>query len=320
MKYLMPFLFLSLFITSCKKDGDTSPQSTTAKLRFKFKFDENQIRLDNLGNEVSVASGNAALTPDFNAMSAYFIELVPTKFTQIRAGEVVYEANTQTSEAGSSFETAVIFDEAIVSDEGAIFLEIPIKDIAPGAYEYLRASVTYQNADVRFNLKNLPAPLPSELNNQAGTFAGFIGFNSHINDLKVKQKTISVNADKTQGFWAFEPQLDPPYQDLYTTYINAEGVVTGQAPEGSTTVVNILEEFGVELPFGSCIVTGELENGLTITGNETEDITLTLSFSINKSFEWVDNNSNGEWDFDVQAQRVEQVVDMGLRGLKIFKN
>ncbi len=318
MKKLLLGLCMALLFGACQKDDEDSPQNE-AMLRFQFKFDDTQIRLDNLGNESQMPAGHAGLSPDFNALSAYFIELVPTQFTQIRDGAVIYEAASQAAEQGSTFGTAVKFDEAIVSDEGEVFLEIPIKDIPPGEYPFLRASVTYQNMDVRFNLKNLSPPLPNELNNQSGTIAGFIGFNSHVTDLLVKNKTIAVNADKTQGFWAFEPNLDAPYQDLFTTYVEPSGVLTGQAPVGTTTVVNILEEFGVTLPFGSCIVTGEIEDGLLISGDETEDINLTLSFSTNKSFEWVDSNSNGEWDMDVQAQTVEQVVDMGLRGLIISK-
>jgi hypothetical protein len=53
-----------------------------------------------------------------------------------------------------------------------------------------------------------------------------------------------------------------------------------------------------------------------VTGAETEDITVTLSFSINQSFEWVDNNGNGQ--LDIYADGVtapEKIVDMGLRGL-----
>ena len=61
---------------------------------------------------------------------------------------------------------------------------------------------------------------------------------------------------------------------------------------------------------------GSFEQDLTITGNETEDIQLTLSFSINKSFEWEDTNGNLEWDIDVgNPANTEKVVDMGLRGL-----
>jgi len=318
MRNLFYLMLFPLLFAACKKDDD-DVSTSDAKLRFQFKFDKDQVRLDNLGNTSPMPAGHAGLSPEFNALSAYFIELVPTQFTQIRDGAVIYEAKTEAAASGSAFQDAVTFDEAIVSDEGEIFLEIPIKDIPPGDYSYLRASVTYQNADVRFNLKNLPAPLPAALNNQSGTIAGFIGFNTQVNKLTVKNQIIDINANKTQGFWAFEPNLDEPYQDLYTTYVEPSGVITGQAPAGSTTVVNLLEEFGVMLPFGSCIVTGAIEEGLMITGEETEDITLTLSFSINNSFEWIDTNGNGEWDMDVQAQSVEQVVDMGLRGLMIEK-
>lgn len=59
------------------------------------------------------------------------------------------------------------------------------------------------------------------------------------------------------------------------------------------------------------MVTGEFENGFTITGNETQDIVVTLSFSINNSFEWTEVNADGKYE----PSAGEQVVDMGLRGL-----
>lgn len=65
------------------------------------------------------------------------------------------------------------------------------------------------------------------------------------------------------------------------------------------------------IPQGSCVVTGEFENGFSITGNETEDVVLTLSFSINNSFEWSEVNNDGKYE----PEAGEQVVDMGLRGL-----
>lgn len=53
-----------------------------------------------------------------------------------------------------------------------------------------------------------------------------------------------------------------------------------------------------------------------MTGNETGDITVTLSFSINKSFEWVDDNGNGQLDMYADGVTpAEKIVDMGLRGL-----
>ncbi len=168
MKKLCLLSLSVLLLWSCQKEEETAG-SDSPMLRIQYKFDAEQERLNNIGQVAPLPLGHAGQTPDFNALSAYYIELVPTKFTQLEDGLVAYRAKTQVAEAGGNFEEAVIFDQALVSDEGEVFLEIPLKDLVPGTYEYLRASVTYQNADVRFNLKNLPAPLPPELNNQLGT-------------------------------------------------------------------------------------------------------------------------------------------------------
>lgn len=317
MKKLLLFSLCVLGLAACQKGEDGNPAEANPKLRIQFKFDPAQERLNNFGQPAPLPLGHAGQSPDFNALSTFYLELVPTKFTQVESGAVIYRAKTQAAEVGSSFEEAVIFDEAIVSDEGEVFLEIPIKDITPGTYEFLRASVTYQNANVRFNLKNLPAPLPSDLDDQMATIASFIGFNTYITDHQVGQQVQSINGDRQQGFWAFEPQLEEPYQALFLQS-TPSGVISDQAPAGSLTVVNPLEEFGVSLPFGSCIVTGAFEEAFELTGEETQDITLTLSFSINNSFEWVDKNGNGQWDFDVEQTAAEEVVDMGLRGLKVW--
>ena len=46
-------------------------------------------------------------------------------------------------------------------------------------------------------------------------------------------------------------------------------------------------------------------------GNETQDIIITLSLSINNSFEWNEVNLDGLYE----PNAGEQVVDMGFRGL-----
>ena len=48
-----------------------------------------------------------------------------------------------------------------------------------------------------------------------------------------------------------------------------------------------------------------------ITGNETQNILVTLSLSINKSFEWHEVVEDGKYEPGIG----ENVVDMGLRGL-----
>ena len=313
---ILAAVIIVLIFNSCQRDDDTDPDtnSSNAKMTFQFEFDENQERLNNFGNPATIENGNAAQTPDFNQLSAFYIELVPNKFTNIRDGAVIYEAKTQNAQAGGTFDEAVIFDEAIVEDEGIDFLELDVSEIPPGTYEYARVSVTYQNANVKFNLLNMPDPLPTNLMDQSGTIASFIGFNTFVSDHTIFSKTETINGDVQQGYWAFESQLEEPYQSWYEL-ANPNGFSSGQAPAGSTTVVNPLAEFGIELPFGSCIVTGQFETPLVITGNEEEDVNLKLSFSINNSFEWTDTNGNGEWDFDIGNNTIEPLVDMGLRGL-----
>jgi len=304
-----------LTLSACKKEDDNNSNSDL-KVLFQLKFDPNQERLDGFGAPSVIPDGHAGQSPDFNSMSVHYIEFVPDQLTPIESGAVVYTGATQSAESGSQFEDAITWNDAIVAGADETFLTLDMSTLPPGTYQYLRASVTYQNASVKFNLNNLPAPLPSNLLNQNGTLAGFIGFNTYIDSLTVKNHTVYVGGDRPQGFWAFETKLDDPYQELLEQF--TDPVQLGQAPAGSTTVVNPLSQFGITLPQGSCIVTGALTEPLVITGKETEDITVTLSFSVNKSFEWIDSNGNGEWDGDAQSLNFEQAVDMGLRGLKVI--
>jgi hypothetical protein len=56
-----------------------------------------------------------------------------------------------------------------------------------------------------------------------------------------------------------------------------------------------------------------------IPDSREKDIVIVLSFSTNGSFEWEDDNQNGQWDIDAaNTNQSERIVDMGLRGLKAF--
>jgi len=64
------------------------------------------------------------------------------------------------------------------------------------------------------------------------------------------------------------------------------------------------------IPQGSCVVTSSLgTNKLKITGTETHDITILVSLSTNKSFEWKEVKADGLWE----PGKGEGVVDMGIR-------
>ncbi len=288
----------ALLFSNCKKEASAD----TASLQFKFKFDATQARLNNIGQPSTIPAGNAAQTPEFHEMSVHYIELAPGALTPLGNGAIVYHA-TETSKGG---DTAVDFDQAAKGAEGEVFTKISLKNVLPGTYAWLRASVTYQNYDVTFNINSVP--LVGDLPNQKGTIASFVGFNTYLTTVKPREKSITVNDDKKQGFWTFETSLSAPYQAFSQIY-------SGDAPSGATTVVNPLFASS-PIPAGSCVVTGKFAQPLVITGNETGDITVTLSFSINKSFEWKDTNGNGKLDFYADGVTTsEQIVDMGLRGL-----
>ncbi|HPI08315.1 MAG TPA: hypothetical protein PLM41_18105 [Saprospiraceae bacterium] len=294
-KLLLPILILTLF--SCKKENNS-----TGNLQFQFRFDATQQRLNNIGQPSTIPAGNAAQTPEFREMSVHYVELAPNALTALGAGAIVYHAE-ETTLGG---ENAVNFDKAAKAGQNQVFTTVSLKNVPPGTYEWVRASVTYQNYDVRFNINNLP--IIGNLTNQKGTVASFVGFNTYLTTVKPREKTLAVNDDKKQGFWAFETQLSDPYSAYNQIY-------SGEAPAGATTVVNPLFASS-PVPAGSCVVTGKFAQPLVVTGNETEDILVTLSFSVNKSFEWQDTNSNGQLDFYGDGTTPpEKIVDMGLRGL-----
>jgi len=299
MRTLLSLTVLLTFF-SCKKD-DTASDSK-ANLQFQFNFDPNQARLNNFGLTAAIPAGNAAQTPTFRQMSVHYVELAPAALTPLGKGAIVYHA-PETSKGG---ETAVDFDQAAKAGANEVFAKISLKDVPPGTYEWVRASVTYQNYDVLFNINKIP--LVGDLKQQRGTVASFVGFNTYLTTVKPREKTLSVNDDRKQGFWAFETDLAAPYAAYNQIY-------SGEAPAGATTVVNPL--FATSpVPAGSCVVTGKFAQPLVVTGQETADLTVTLSFSINQSFEWKDDNGNGQ--IDLYADGVtpaEKIVDMGLRGL-----
>lgn len=275
-------IIFSLFVLStfwaCKDSGDSE-----AKVIFKFAFDSTQVRLNNLGQPATIPANHRTQTPKFNSMSAHYVELAPTALTALGAGAVLFK-NAETTAGG---ETAIDFEQATVVGEGETFLSVPIKDITPGTYPYLRVSLAYQNYNIK--LSGLGTTI-------TGTLASFIGYNTFIKSYKVKTNNITINTNKKQGYWAFETLF---------------GVNQGQIPEGGITVPNPLFSTS-PIPQGSCIVTGSFDNALQITGNETDDIIVKVSLSINNSFEW-EELGGGATTFDPLDGDLP--TDMGIRGL-----
>ena len=287
-KYLAFFALtvaIMFFASACKKNSTNNP-----KLIFKFEIDSTQQRLDNFGNPSTIPSGHSAQTPVFNTISAHYLELAPSSSTALGTGTVLYKAE-ETTLGGSN---AIDFDKNKKVKNGEEFYSVAIADVKPGTYEWMRLSLAYQNYDITFKYKN-PLDTTQNLIGQ-GTVASFVGFNTYVKSVTVKTQSLAVNANKLQGFWAFET-----FSYLFS----------GQAPAGATTVPNPLFASS-PIPAGSCVVTGKFTSApLTITGNEKEDIVVTVKVSNNKSFEWTDLNGDGYY----QPDKGEVPTDMGVRGI-----
>lgn len=282
---------LALSLIACKKEEakEVTPVSTEApKLVFRLKLDPNQERTDNLGNPATVPANHGAQNPNYNAFSIHYIELAQNAYTQLEDGEVCY-IGAQTTVGGAD---AIDYDKAVRVNNGEILAEIPIADVKADTYEWIRVSVSYQNADIEFRANGIDA---------TATLACFLGFNTYITEHVIKTQTETVNSNKLQGYWALEVH---PNSVIQNPIVN-----TGEA--GQITVPNPLATTS-PIPPGSCVLTGDFDQDLVITGNETEDVIVDVSFSTNKSIEWYDAAQNNIFE----PLDGDSLVDMGIRGVK----
>ncbi|RYY67241.1 MAG: hypothetical protein EOO13_14795 [Chitinophagaceae bacterium] len=275
-------------LASCKKD-EGSPDGP--KVNFIFKFDSTQVRLNGQGIPASVPAGHKGQSPRFNSMSAHYLELTGNALTLPGAGQVLYKAPEVTTGGAN----AIDFSRAKFAGNNQVFLSVPLDQLAAGTYNYLRVSLAYQNYNIWMR-----ASVAAQTFTLDATVASFIGFNTYVSSYKIKDSTVTENANKLQGYWAFESSL-----------AGVGGFVSkGQAPPGATTVPNPLFASS-PIPPGSCLVTGQFASPLVITGTETSDINIIVSLSTNKSFEWIDADGNATYD----PLAGDQVVDMGIRGM-----
>ena len=294
--FLGLLLFLSI-LTGCTKSGTTSTKSPD--LVFIFTFDSTQTRLDSKGQPSPVPLGNAAQCPQFNSISSHYIELAPNAYTSLGKGAVLYRA----AETTAGGDNAIDFSKCIFSGNNQMFFSIPVSQVAAGMYQYLRVSLAYQNYHVVFQYDTTIAGTAIS-QDDTGTIASFVGFNTYLTSYLINTQTVNVNANEKQGYWGFESSVNIFGNHYLTTR-------TGQSAAGATTVVNPLFASS-PIPAGSCVVTAGFNgNNLVITGNETRDIVIKVSLSTNKSFEWKDLNNDGKWE----PTKGEPVVDMGIRGM-----
>ncbi len=317
----MKVIFLSaitalMVFAGCNKDCKTC-NVTKPHLIFKFVFDSTQVRLNNFGQPDTMPAGHAGQNPKMNVMSAHYIEMAPSNLTALGHGTILYMTPT-TTQGG---DTAIDFSKEVLTPNNTVFYSVELDSVTPGTYQYLRVSLAYQNFDAELYEDTTINYSGNNITVQGFfpcTVASFVGVNTYITSYTVKTQSITVNGSRAQGYWGFEAK--GTYNGNYLGYPFSypyNFLESGSAPVGATTVVNPL--FATSpLPPGSCVATGAFSTSLsgpatplTITGNETHDIVVTVSLSTNHSFEWVEVNHDGKW----QPSIGENIVDMGIRGL-----
>jgi len=279
---VLSFVGLLAFFTGCSKEQDEP------MLVFKYTFDELGERQDNFGNPASIPANHAAQTPNFKALGVHSIELINSQPGLPTDQTIVYKG----PEIDFNGQNGIDFEKELIVEEGEVLVRIPLSEITPGTYNYLRNSLGYQAYNIDF-LYTDPTFGPMDLN---ADIASFVGFKTYINDFDLGGENIVVNDIVNQGYWAFH--LSSPVSITQT----------GNAP--TTTVPNPLDAVS-PIPLGSCLVTGGFDSPLVITGEETTDIVVEVAVSINQSFEWEEINQDGKYE-----PAIETVVDMGTRGLR----
>lgn len=302
MKKVIPLFFALLMLNSCIVDDSVDPD-IGPMLHITFVMDPNAARLNNLGEPVSVPSGNAAQDPDFDILGLHFVGLYPDKFTPYENGVTLFV--TPTTTAGGI--AAIDFTHELFLTETDNTLSIPLSQVTTGTYEYFRSSIGFQKYTIDYNLKGaatLNPDWPSGVSDDVdvdGTIASFLGYNTYIGDYTIVNESVMVNANKLQGYFGLES-----YGEVAGFPVS--NVTEGDAPQ--TTVPNPISDTS-PVPAGSCVVTGKFPTALVIPENPTTDINVQVVISINDSFEWTDSNGNGKYE----PLLGEQVVDMGTRGV-----
>ena len=271
-------------------------------LNITFIMDPTAARLNNFGDSVTIPTGNAGQNPDFETLGLHFIGLYPNKFTPYEGGETVFLSPT-TEEGGIA---AIDFDEELFLTEAENTYSIALSELESGTYEYFRASIGFQKYNIVYNLGGASSrpDWPSGISDDIdvnGTLASFLGYNTYIRNYTLQNHTVNVNTNQAQGYFGLESNGNVagyPFTDL----------TEGNAPQ--TTVPNPIDATS-PIPAGSCVVTGKFPVALIISDDPSDDINIQVVISINKSFEWQDDNNNNKYE----PLLGEQVVDMGTRGV-----
>ena len=269
---------------------------------FQSEADPDGIRLDRDGNASTIASGDIGITPDsISNIGIHYMELVPDAGTAYKNGIIIYRS-AETFEGG---EIAIDFDSLLFVAPGTAIFNANLRKIPPGTYSYIRASVACISYDMQIDLDDIPGV--DEANDVPSTFYSFLGYRTYIRIIQGDSLTQEVNANRALGFWLLETKHPgSAWNKIFQSQVNSNQV----------TVVNELSGTA-PIPNTTGVITGRFEEPLVITGEEPDDLYITLTFSVNDVLEVEDSNGDGNLDINYQFDVLSEVLkDHGLRSLR----
>ena len=293
----MAVILAALSMFSCNKDV-----KEFVSQYFISEADPSGARLDWDGNSSEVAAGNIGITPDSVLnIGIHYLELVQDANTAYKSGVIIYRS-PETFQGG---EIAIDFDSLLFLAPGTEIFNANLRKIPPGTYSYIRASVTCISYGITVDLDDVPGA--GAVNNVPATMYSFLGYRTYIGSIQADTNDQEINANRALGFWLLETrQPEADWNKVIQTQLNSNLV----------TVVNELSD-SAPIPNSTAIITGVFDEPLVITGEESDDLYLTLTFSVNKVIEVADANSDGTWDLNYQFNVLsEELMDHGLRSLR----
>lgn len=282
--------------SSCHKDV-----KDFTYLNFSIAFDPMQDRLDNQGNPAPLAAGHGAQSPDMENVRIQYIEFVPDANTAYKDGEQLFKANQYNF--GGTY--AIYFDSTLDAVPGGRFYSLNLKRLPAGTYRYVRVHVSWQHCMVQYDLNNVPGT--GTLSDLSGDLACTLGDASYYGMFAVGDSSLPVNAVLYPGVWKLSAVLPDP---------SMSRIIGGQCPPGNITEVNPLYASS-PVPPQTNIVTAAFDDPLVLADDETRNLNVTLTLSVNQSIEWDDSNGNGAWDVDYTGSSTEPLVDVGIRGMTL---
>jgi len=277
--YIIVFLFFVFLIIACVKENDQQgmPLPKLSQLKMILKFDSTQVRLDNYGNIAIIPTGHEAQSPLSYSVSIKQIELLRDSSADYYAGANYFYNSSATQQLAHE---GIAFDEYISSHD------------APGTFKWIRVYFGLQNFRIRCKVNG---------NVVEGSLLSFLKPVNNENEYLINDSTIINDSTMNKGQWFLE--LDG----------GISPILAGQVqPESAISQPNSLH-YSWPAPSDLYVVTCPINPILSI-GRPYYD-TVTLSISINKSFEWVEHSDPDYFE----PLNGDTIVDFGIRGVQIIQ-